>query len=235
MPKDMNIHASVNTSCKTANFSNTWSHFYIFSEGRGPPLCSYDDLIDPTKKFIAEKKLIINVTATLKVHEDVTPIEAKKSKNEKSLGFMLWESEGDKDVSIVVDNKNELKAHKCVLKRRSSKFATLLDVKPEPSTSAKTESKIVVQNKAFKTVKEAIMHCYDIQNSDTLSAEDAANILAFASEYEIEDLKENMGEFCIENLSVSNACFFANCSITAKSDNLKNACFGFLANCMKTE
>uniref|UniRef100_A0A914Q8T3 BTB domain-containing protein n=1 Tax=Panagrolaimus davidi TaxID=227884 RepID=A0A914Q8T3_9BILA len=166
--------------------------------------------------------------------ENVDEVKAKMSKVDKSLGLMLWESEEDKNVSIVIDGENELKAHECVLKRRSSKFSKILNVKPEPGTPSDVKAKIVIENKSFDTVKEAIMHCYDIQNSDTLTSENAANILVFAEEYEIQDLKENMEEFCIENLSVSNACLFANSSITAKSEKLKRECLKFLSNCMKT-
>uniref|UniRef100_A0A914QHU3 Uncharacterized protein n=1 Tax=Panagrolaimus davidi TaxID=227884 RepID=A0A914QHU3_9BILA len=76
------------------------------------------------------------------------------------------------------------------------------------------------------------MHCYDIQNSDTLSSEDAANILIFAAEYEIGDLKLSMEEFCVENISFTNACLFANSALTAKSEKLKIQCQHFLSNCM---
>uniref|UniRef100_A0A914QH77 BTB domain-containing protein n=1 Tax=Panagrolaimus davidi TaxID=227884 RepID=A0A914QH77_9BILA len=182
MPEDMKISvAEIHLSCNN-NILRNCAAEYENLEGPGPiykELCVFNDLED----FIMDKEeliFIISATLTLKNAE---PIEAKKPKFDKSLGYMLWESKVDKDVTI---------AHKCVLKRRSSKFAKMLDVNAEPDTAAAaatTQSTIVIQNKTFDTVKEAIMHCYDIQNSDTLSAEDAANILIFAAEYEIEDLK----------------------------------------------
>uniref|UniRef100_A0A914P9S5 BTB domain-containing protein n=1 Tax=Panagrolaimus davidi TaxID=227884 RepID=A0A914P9S5_9BILA len=228
-PNDMKITAKCNVLCKSADVSITLSPLTA-NQTWGKKLC--DDLLDTTKSFIVDKKLVLFITGSLTI-ENVDEVEAKMAKVDKSLGLMLWESEADKNVSIVIDGKNKLKAHECVLKRRSSKFAKLLNVKPEPGTPS-VEAKIVIENKPFNTVKEAIMYCYDIQNSDALTSENAANILVFAEEYEIHDLKKNMKEFCIENLSISNACFFANSSITAKSEKLKRECLKFLSNCMKT-
>uniref|UniRef100_A0A914PBH9 BTB domain-containing protein n=1 Tax=Panagrolaimus davidi TaxID=227884 RepID=A0A914PBH9_9BILA len=233
MTKAVSISASFNITCNTTNVSKNLKFVYTTNTGYGPKICMFDDLFDATKNIFVDKRLIIEVTGSFTI-KNVDEVEAKMSKVDKSLGLMLWESEADKNVSIVIDGENELKAHECVLKRRSSKFAKLLNVKPEPGTTSDVEAKIVIKNKSFDTVKEAIMYCYDIRNSDTLTSENAANILVFADEYEIQDLKENMEEFCIENLSVSNACLFANSSITAKSEKLKRECLKFLSNCMKT-
>uniref|UniRef100_A0AC35FCH9 BTB domain-containing protein n=1 Tax=Panagrolaimus sp. PS1159 TaxID=55785 RepID=A0AC35FCH9_9BILA len=224
-PNNMKITAKCNVLCKSADISITLS----------PSTASQtwcNDLLDTSKNFIVDKKLVLFITGSFTI-ENVDEVEAKMAKVDKNLGLMLWESEADKNVSIVIDGENKLKAHECVLKRRSPKFAKLLNVKPEPGTPS-VEAKIVIENKPFDTVKEAIMYCYDIQNSDALTSENAANILVFAEEYEIHDLKKNMEEFCIENLSVSNACLFANSSITAKSEKLKRECLKFLSNCMKT-
>uniref|UniRef100_A0A914PLZ0 BTB domain-containing protein n=1 Tax=Panagrolaimus davidi TaxID=227884 RepID=A0A914PLZ0_9BILA len=232
MTKPISISALFNITCNTTSFSRNFNQVFISNTGFGSKICMFDDLFDATKNIFVDKHLIIEVTGILKF-KNADEVEAKMSKVDKSLGLMLWESEADKNVSIVIDGENKLKAHECVLKRRSSKFAKLLKVKAEPGAPS-VEAKIAIKNKSFDTVKEAIMHCYDIQNSDTLTSENAANILVFADEYEIPDLKENMEEFCIENLSVSNACLFANSSITAKSEKLKLECLGFLSNCMKT-
>uniref|UniRef100_A0A914Z8W0 Uncharacterized protein n=1 Tax=Panagrolaimus superbus TaxID=310955 RepID=A0A914Z8W0_9BILA len=43
-----------------------------------------------------------------------------------------------------------------------------------------------------------------------------------------------MEELCIENLSISNATLFANASMIAESDKLKNICLEFLSKCMET-
>uniref|UniRef100_A0AC34GD87 BTB domain-containing protein n=1 Tax=Panagrolaimus sp. ES5 TaxID=591445 RepID=A0AC34GD87_9BILA len=134
-------------------------------------------------------------------------------------------------------------AHKLVLKRRSTKFAKLLDQlekdkkskprSPTSSSSTAADDKLHIHHSTFETVKEGVMYCYDLQCSDILSADSASKLLIFSNEFEIKDLKKNIEEFCIENLSVSNAIAFANASIQAKSESLKQKCFEFLLTCMK--
>uniref|UniRef100_A0AC34FKB2 BTB domain-containing protein n=1 Tax=Panagrolaimus sp. ES5 TaxID=591445 RepID=A0AC34FKB2_9BILA len=123
--------------------------------------------------------------------------------------------------------------HKCVLKRRSAKFDCVFKVKSEASTKKNKSEKIVVKNHTFDTVKEALMFCYDIQNSDSLSAQDAADLMKFANEYQIMDLKKKMEEFCNENISVTNVVCFSTASIIVDSDELYQKCFDFLLKCMK--
>uniref|UniRef100_A0A914PNA6 Uncharacterized protein n=1 Tax=Panagrolaimus davidi TaxID=227884 RepID=A0A914PNA6_9BILA len=42
-----------------------------------------------------------------------------------------------------------------------------------------------------------------------------------------------MEEFCIENLSVSNAVIFSNSSLKVEAEMLERKCFDFLLKCLK--
>uniref|UniRef100_A0AC34FKI6 Uncharacterized protein n=1 Tax=Panagrolaimus sp. ES5 TaxID=591445 RepID=A0AC34FKI6_9BILA len=55
--------------------------------------------------------------------------------------------------------------------------------------------------------------------------------MKFAYDYDILELKKQMEEFCIKNLSVSNVVCFANSKI--ESDEFYQKCFDLLFKCMK--
>uniref|UniRef100_A0AC34FKH7 BTB domain-containing protein n=1 Tax=Panagrolaimus sp. ES5 TaxID=591445 RepID=A0AC34FKH7_9BILA len=153
--KDFLVNANV--CCKTAGYVEKWTHTFGLN-GYGSTLCTFTELFDPEKKFIVNNQLIISFKATLTV-SNTDPIVPKLAKHE-SLGWKLWENEDDKDATIVV-NGMEIKVHKCVLKRCSSKFQKLLHNKSESETLNES-SKLVVNGHSYNTVKEAIMFCYDI-------------------------------------------------------------------------
>uniref|UniRef100_A0A914QQ16 BTB domain-containing protein n=1 Tax=Panagrolaimus davidi TaxID=227884 RepID=A0A914QQ16_9BILA len=230
IPSNMSINVKATISCKTANFHRTWAFKYTKTTGYGSQLCFFNELYDPAKNFIVNNQLVISLKATLKV-ENSDPIVPKILKGE-SLGWKLWNNEEDKDATIAV-NGMEIKVHKCILKRRSTKFDCLFKVKSEPTKKKNNSDKIVVKKHTYDTVKEAIMFCYDIQSSEILSAEDATDLIKFAHEYQINDLKKNMEEFCIENLSVSNAVIFSNSSLEVEAEMLEQKCFDFLLKCLK--
>uniref|UniRef100_A0A914QL24 BTB domain-containing protein n=1 Tax=Panagrolaimus davidi TaxID=227884 RepID=A0A914QL24_9BILA len=230
IPSNISINVEATISCKTANFDSTWTHKYTKTEGCGSRLCLLNELYDPAKNFIVNNQLVVSLKAILKVeNSDSTVPKILKS---ESLGWKLWDNEEDKDATIAV-NGMEIKVHKCILKRRSAKFECLFKVKSEPAKKNNNNDKIVVKKHTYDIVKEAIMFCYDIQSSEILSAEDAIDLMKFAHEYQINDLKKNMVEFCIENLSVANAVFFSNSSLEVEAEMLEQECFDFLLKCLK--
>uniref|UniRef100_A0AC34FZP8 Uncharacterized protein n=1 Tax=Panagrolaimus sp. ES5 TaxID=591445 RepID=A0AC34FZP8_9BILA len=103
----MKISVIAKITCASAKFVKNWDS--VFTESDAQKVCFLNDLFNPAKKFIVGKLLIIDFTATLTIQDDVAPAEAKMLKIDKTLGNMLWESEADKDVSIVIDNENEIK------------------------------------------------------------------------------------------------------------------------------
>uniref|UniRef100_A0A914YFY8 Galectin n=1 Tax=Panagrolaimus superbus TaxID=310955 RepID=A0A914YFY8_9BILA len=110
LKSDKNADIIVNAviSCKSAVFEHEW--IYTFKKGEtntyNARICFSDELLDSDSEFFINNQMIIELKGTLKV-EIVTEVESKITKYE-SLGLILWKSEGDKDVVIVVGD-NELK------------------------------------------------------------------------------------------------------------------------------
>uniref|UniRef100_A0AC35GGR0 BTB domain-containing protein n=1 Tax=Panagrolaimus sp. PS1159 TaxID=55785 RepID=A0AC35GGR0_9BILA len=149
-------------------------------------------------------------------------------------------------VNATISCESASYAHKSVLQTRSTMLKSLINfkVKTEPGTKKKrgmsppiSESSssdlFLINNYGFNIVEKAVLFCYDIPCFDGLSAEDGINLLKFAEEFQMTDLKEKAEEFCIKVLSGSNAYFCVNSSVNVKAEKLYHKCFEFLLKCMK--
>uniref|UniRef100_A0A914PEV1 BTB domain-containing protein n=1 Tax=Panagrolaimus davidi TaxID=227884 RepID=A0A914PEV1_9BILA len=134
-------------------------------------------------------------------------------------------------------NFNFLKIHKSVIQSRSTIFKNVCKSEPGiPLPTASPENSddaAILYNCKYEIVERAVMFCYDLPFIDNLSDEDAIRLLKFSEEFEMNDLKKNMEEYCIKTLSISNGCLFANSSIKTNAENLYQKCFDFLLKCMK--
>uniref|UniRef100_A0A914QB91 BTB domain-containing protein n=1 Tax=Panagrolaimus davidi TaxID=227884 RepID=A0A914QB91_9BILA len=244
MPKNMNISVNATISCESANYVRKCTCLYTKSDEYWLKICSLDDILDPNKNFMSQlKSVTIWVKATLTIF-NANDLLTKKIKID-SLGPKLWENENGKDAKIVVDGK-EIKVHKSVLQTRSTMLKNLIDfeVKTEPETKKmrgmptltpenSSSDLILINNYGFNIVEKAVMFCYDISCFDGFSAKDGINLLKFAEEFQMTDLKEKAEDCCIKNISGSNVCFYVNSSVDVKADKLYHKCFEYLLRCMK--
>uniref|UniRef100_A0AC34FKY6 BTB domain-containing protein n=1 Tax=Panagrolaimus sp. ES5 TaxID=591445 RepID=A0AC34FKY6_9BILA len=237
MQENLNLIVNAKIICKSANFVDYWTHIYQKSDSYGAKFCLSEELFDPEKKFIVENQICISFEATLSIF-DVNDFPFKKAKIQTSLGPILWENKNGKDAKIVVGGK-DIKVHKCVIESRSTIFKNLCKniCKIEPGVSTLSPKDLInialIMNYKFDVVQKAVLFCYDISCFGNLTAENAVDLLNFAKEFQMNDLKEKMEEFCVKTLSVSNACLFANASISTMSEKVYQKCFEFLLKCMK--
>uniref|UniRef100_A0AC35F9M6 BTB domain-containing protein n=1 Tax=Panagrolaimus sp. PS1159 TaxID=55785 RepID=A0AC35F9M6_9BILA len=237
IPDKMRISVDVTFSYHSIKSSrtiiiHTWNQFCTQSGEYCTKLCSKDDF----SKIFKENScinLIVKANFTfLKVDDFLT----KKAKIESILGPKLWENESGKDAKIIVGGK-EIKVHKSEVKDESGIPPPKIIKISMPNSDSKHDT-ISINNYGFKVVEKAVMCCYDFDcfqehgKTINLAAEDAINLFKFAQEFEINDLKEKIEEFCIENLSASNACIYTNSSITIKAEKLYHKCFDFLLKSM---
>uniref|UniRef100_A0AC34G4J0 Galectin n=1 Tax=Panagrolaimus sp. ES5 TaxID=591445 RepID=A0AC34G4J0_9BILA len=107
--KDVDITVNAVITCKSALFEHEWTHTFKKGENNdvyNARICFSDELLDADYEFFVNNQMIIDLKGTLKI-ETISDVESKMTKHE-NLGYILWKSEGDKDVVIVV-GENELK------------------------------------------------------------------------------------------------------------------------------
>uniref|UniRef100_A0A914Q4R2 BTB domain-containing protein n=1 Tax=Panagrolaimus davidi TaxID=227884 RepID=A0A914Q4R2_9BILA len=232
MEEGFDIAVTSKIVCKSADFNDYWQHIYKKSDGYGLPVCLADELFIKEKKFIVNHQLCISFEANLSIFK-ISDFPTKKPKIESFLGPKLWESENGKDAKIIVEGK-EINVHKSVIECRSTIFNNVF-CKSEPGMpiSTSTFDSIRIDNYSINIVKRAVMFCYDKPYFKSLNDRNAIRLLKFASEFKMDDLKDKMEEMCVQLLDASNACIFANFSISCKAEKLYQKCFDFMLNCMK--
>uniref|UniRef100_A0AC34FQF7 BTB domain-containing protein n=1 Tax=Panagrolaimus sp. ES5 TaxID=591445 RepID=A0AC34FQF7_9BILA len=141
------------------------------SDGYGLPLCSTDDLFDPTKRYIVDGFLTINFNGILLIENDEKTETYSKKKVE--------------DFTIVIGDK-EIKVHKQVLIDVSPVFSGML----ESGMKESIQNKMIITDFPFEIVETSINLCYNSNFPTSLfTIEDMLLLLKFADKYEIKLIK----------------------------------------------
>uniref|UniRef100_A0A914PAW3 BTB domain-containing protein n=1 Tax=Panagrolaimus davidi TaxID=227884 RepID=A0A914PAW3_9BILA len=222
------IDAEYIISIESAKYSNKMNHIFEKSKGWGKKCCSTEKLFDAKKKFIINGFLTVKVEGILKV----TKLKKEKEGqwNSGDFAVCLWNREGTKDFTIIVEN-SEIKAHKIVLSTCSPVFDAMF----ESTMKEATENKMYISDFTLKIVEAAIKLCYHrtLLSSTNLSIDDKISLLFFYDKYDIQHPKEHIENLLIKEITSLNVCKLANCAILTHSNSLKRSCLDFLRQCLK--
>jgi hypothetical protein len=119
MEKEKKIEAVYDFSIDSTDYNFDCQYIFEKSDGWGCFLCSTEDLFDPTKRYIVNGVLTVNLNGILMVEKD--KIISLNCKN----GLASTAKRNGKDFLIVIGDK-KLKVHKQVLKDASPAFAGML-------------------------------------------------------------------------------------------------------------
>uniref|UniRef100_A0A914QMS7 BTB domain-containing protein n=1 Tax=Panagrolaimus davidi TaxID=227884 RepID=A0A914QMS7_9BILA len=145
--------------------------------------------------------------------------DEKSVKAENSLGNRLWNS-NNKDFSIVINKDCDtasIKVHKIILASSSTFFEKLIN--------ENGENMIKINLYDLKTVKNAIKFYYDQDISQFLKRlKNAIELFKFSSEYEMEELKQQLELHFVKILSPENVCQISNAAVSTNSQKLRDLC-----------
>uniref|UniRef100_A0A914Q8E0 BTB domain-containing protein n=1 Tax=Panagrolaimus davidi TaxID=227884 RepID=A0A914Q8E0_9BILA len=144
------------------------------------------------------------------------------------LGQGLWERD-DKDFKIVVKNEGSIKIHKLVLATQSDSFNGMLQSGMQEAIT----NTLQITDFNLKTVGFAVEFFYERNIFETLTFDDAFELLRFADKYRIPYLQDRLEFYLSIHLSPATVCKFTNGSIYANSTNLQRECSDFLMLCSR--
>uniref|UniRef100_A0AC35ETX0 BTB domain-containing protein n=1 Tax=Panagrolaimus sp. PS1159 TaxID=55785 RepID=A0AC35ETX0_9BILA len=215
------IDATFNFFVKSASYEKNGRNVYEEPYGRGFTLCTRDKLFDAEKQFFVDGIMEIELEGTLKAEGGIK----RKAPESSSLGDVLWEIEGDKDLTIAVKSQ-ELKIHKWILCAKSPVFKAEM----ESGMKEARENRIEITDFSFETVQIVVLHCYEQKIGYSLNKENASELLHFADKYEMELLHHKLQVALMDKISESNVVKFANASVTSNAKELREFCVCFLMN-----
>uniref|UniRef100_A0A914PYZ1 BTB domain-containing protein n=1 Tax=Panagrolaimus davidi TaxID=227884 RepID=A0A914PYZ1_9BILA len=183
MGDETKIEASFDFSIDSAGLNCGMSFFYEESYGWGTHfLCSTADLLDPSKGFINDGYLTINLNGILmKQKKQFITLNYKRSLAPKSFN-------DDKDFLIVVDGKKVL-VHKQLLINVSPVFAGMF----QSGMKEAIENKMVIVDFPFKIVEAAIKLLYGDRGTCKFILEDLLLLSKFSDKYRIQFIMARFG------------------------------------------
>uniref|UniRef100_A0AC35EUC9 BTB domain-containing protein n=1 Tax=Panagrolaimus sp. PS1159 TaxID=55785 RepID=A0AC35EUC9_9BILA len=160
-------------------FQDAYDHIYI-------PCGGTDELFDPTTKC-----LVFVVEAILPVQKEDSELAGLNSEISKNifgckLGMQLWDRDDEKNLAFIVDGK-EIKVHRIVVESKSPEWKEMIETGLKGSSE---DGKIAILYFNFKTVETALKFCYGIEEKHLWSVESANEVLKFADDCDLNDLKK---------------------------------------------
>uniref|UniRef100_A0A914PGP7 BTB domain-containing protein n=1 Tax=Panagrolaimus davidi TaxID=227884 RepID=A0A914PGP7_9BILA len=205
-------------------FEGAYDHLYIPCGGT-----YFDELFDPRKKWFVNDILVLVVEAILIVQKEDSELAGLNSEIsetfEYEFGMNLWDRD-DKNLAFIVDGK-EIKVHKVVVETKSPEWKEMI----QSGLKESDDDKIAIDDFDFEIVEIALKFCYGIEEKHLWSVDSAINVLQFADNYDLNDLKNSVEIFLLSQLSPINACKIANASVFSNSVKLRETCFEYLLEC----
>uniref|UniRef100_A0AC34FNX5 BTB domain-containing protein n=1 Tax=Panagrolaimus sp. ES5 TaxID=591445 RepID=A0AC34FNX5_9BILA len=214
-PKTWKIEAACDFSVDSANYKRGYQYIFEESEGYGLPLCSTDDLFDPTKRYIVDGFLTINFNGILLAETD-EKIETNFKKKAE-------------DFTIVIVDK-EIKVHKQVLMDSSPVLNRMFESRMNESI----ENRMIIPDFPFEIVNAAIKLCYNSDfSTSSFTIEDLLSLFKFADKYEIILIMDLVENDLMKKISPSNVVQLIHFTKSLTASKLYQSCINFLLKCSK--
>uniref|UniRef100_A0A914PUR9 BTB domain-containing protein n=1 Tax=Panagrolaimus davidi TaxID=227884 RepID=A0A914PUR9_9BILA len=226
MDDETKIEATIDFFIDSALLYCCFKHVFEKSGGWGTCLCSTADLFDPSKGFINDGYLTVNLNGILmKQKKQFIKINYKRSLAPKSFN-------GDKDFLIIVDD-NEVLVHKQLLINVSPVLAGMF----ESGMKESIEGKMVIVDFPFKIVEAAIKLLNGDRGTCKFVLEDLLILYKFSDKYHFQFIMDLVEYNLIKHISPTNVVQLTQFS-SPDSFNIKKlhqSCIKFLIKCFKEE
>uniref|UniRef100_A0A914R2H2 BTB domain-containing protein n=1 Tax=Panagrolaimus davidi TaxID=227884 RepID=A0A914R2H2_9BILA len=125
----------------------------------------------------------------------------------------------DMDVTLHTEDQ-EIKVHKYVLINRSPVFAKML----------KDNQEMFIELPEFSTsvIEAVIDFCYGKDIKSLINLQNGIEFLRFSDKFKMEDLKNTIEEYLIQQISDKNVCQFSSKSVEFNAKQLRECCICFL-------
>uniref|UniRef100_A0A914QFJ4 BTB domain-containing protein n=1 Tax=Panagrolaimus davidi TaxID=227884 RepID=A0A914QFJ4_9BILA len=228
MGDETKIEAAFDISIDSANYNHGNNFVYEKAYGRGTSLCSTADLLDPSKRFIDNGYLTINLNGILmKQKKQFITLNYKRC-----LAPKCFSKNGDKDFLIIVNDK-EVQVHKKLIINVSPVFAGIF----QSGMKESIENKIVIIDFPFKIVEAAIKLLYGDRGTCKFVLENLLKLYLFSDKYRIQFISDLVENHLIKHISQTNVVqlsqFSASDSFNIKK--LHQSRIKFLIKCFKEE
>uniref|UniRef100_A0A914PMW0 BTB domain-containing protein n=1 Tax=Panagrolaimus davidi TaxID=227884 RepID=A0A914PMW0_9BILA len=194
--------------------------------GCGFVVCSTADLFDPSKKFMVDGVLTINLNGILMVERD----QLFTLKVFKTFALKSALKRYDKNFMIVVGNKN-IQVHKQVLIDASHVWAEMLKFEMTEAI----ENKTVIQDFPFKIVDISIKLLYGRSILLKNSLEDMLLLYKFGHKFRIKIIMDLIEEHLIKEISSANVVNLLKFSSPDALNVIKlhQKCINYFIKCLK--
>uniref|UniRef100_A0AC35G7H3 BTB domain-containing protein n=1 Tax=Panagrolaimus sp. PS1159 TaxID=55785 RepID=A0AC35G7H3_9BILA len=205
------VNCNFKVSIKNTTFSKTFHRNFEYSHLWGGILGCRKEFNNPA--VFCEDNLIVELEGTMKGRG----LKIGKKKHVPLIQALA--DRCDMDVTLQTGNQ-EIKVHKYVLINRSPVFTKMLENKkdefiklPEFSTSV---------------IEAVINFCYGKDIKSFINLKNAIEFLRFSDKFKMEDLKNIVEDYLIQQISDKNVCQFSSKSVEFNAKKLRECCICFL-------
>uniref|UniRef100_A0A914QGB7 BTB domain-containing protein n=1 Tax=Panagrolaimus davidi TaxID=227884 RepID=A0A914QGB7_9BILA len=221
------IKADFNFSIDSALFSRRLTNVLEESGGRGPFLCSTEDLFDPEKGYFVDGEMTFKVAGTLMIEKE--NVEPTVLSCKKGVASKAYQKHRGKEFTIFVGEK-PLKVHKKVLTDASPVFTAMF----ESSMKEVTEKKMIITDFDYEIVNAAIKLLYSDSVPTNFTFEQMLLLLQFSDKYDISLIKDLLHDYFVKHLSPINVCHIINFTTsTLCAPKLLEKCKEYILKCSK--
>uniref|UniRef100_A0A914QS82 BTB domain-containing protein n=1 Tax=Panagrolaimus davidi TaxID=227884 RepID=A0A914QS82_9BILA len=217
--KEKEIGIVFDFSIDSANFNCDLQYVFEKNEGWGPRLCSMKDLFDPTKKYIVDGYLTINLNGIMMAEKNQLFESNSKNNIQPKFNLKILASKSvidAKDFKILIEEK-EARVHKKLLMNVSSVLKGMF----ESGMKESIENKMIILY-GTNVIKE-------------FSLEEMLLLYRFGDKYEIKHIMDWVEGYLIKEMSPSNVVqlikFSSPDALNVKK--LYQKCIDFFIKCSK--
>uniref|UniRef100_A0AC35G046 BTB domain-containing protein n=1 Tax=Panagrolaimus sp. PS1159 TaxID=55785 RepID=A0AC35G046_9BILA len=205
------VHCNFWISIKSVGCSKNYIRNFEYSSTWGGPMVDRIEFENPAA--FCDNNLIVELEGTMK---------GTGFKNDKKKHVPLIRPLADRcDMDVTLHTADqEIKVHKYVLTNRSQIFKKMLE-------SMKDEF-IKLSEFSTPVVKAVIDFCYGNDIQSLMNLQNAIEFLSFSDKFKMEDLKNTIEEYLIQQISDKTVCQLASKSVEFNAKHLRECCICFL-------
>uniref|UniRef100_A0A914PFX2 BTB domain-containing protein n=1 Tax=Panagrolaimus davidi TaxID=227884 RepID=A0A914PFX2_9BILA len=205
------VDCNFKVSIKNTTFSKIFHRSFEYSHLWGGILGCRKEFNNPA--VFCEDNLIIELEGTMKGRG----IKIEKKKHVPLIQALA--DRGDMDLTLHTRDQ-ETKVHKYVLINRSPVFTKMLENKEDEFIELSEFSTFVVNT--------VIDFCYGKDIKSLINLKNAIEFLRFSDKFKMEDLKNTIEEYLIQQISDKNVCQLSSKSVEFNAKQLRECCICFL-------